>query len=384
VIRPHGGWLVNRIALDDEQEQLACEVSRLPQVPLLARELADLEMIATGAMSPLEGFMAQADYESVLSSMRLTNGLVWSLPVVLSAKSEEHTRLTPGTKLALVDGQGRALAIMELEDCYPVDPDYEAERVLRTRDKAHPGVQYLQSIWPVYLGGRITLFSRPEHCRFGRYRLEPKETRVLFEAKGWSTIAGFQTRNPIHRAHEYLLKCALEISDGLLIHPLVGETKADDIPAKVRMRCYEELLRLYYPQNRVVLSVLPAAMRYAGPREAIFHALVRKNYGCTHFIVGRDHAGLGSYYGTYDAHAIFREFELEEIGISPIFFDNAFFCRRCGGMVTAKTCPHAEADHLSFSGTQVRQLLAVGRMPPPEFTRPEVAAILAESMKAKG
>ncbi len=383
MIHPHGGKLVTRTISGEDRERLAREADRMPQVPLNQRELADLEMIASGAMSPLEGFMGEADYRSVVDSMRLTNRLVWSIPVVLSAKAEQHERLKPGAQVALVDEAGRALAVMDVEDRYRADHDYEAQMVLRTNDDGHPGVQYLKSISPVYLGGKIHLIRRPEHRDFLRYRLQPKETRVLFNTKGWNRIAAFQTRNPIHRAHEYLQKCALEICDGLLIHPLVGETKKDDIPADVRMRCYEELLSSYYPRDRVVLSVFPAAMRYAGPREAIFHALVRKNYGCSHFIVGRDHAGVGSYYGTYDAHAIFGEFDPEEIDITPLFFDHAFYCRKCGNMATTKTCPHDKADHIFLSGTKVREMLAVGELPPSEFTRPEVAKILAESTRSE-
>ncbi len=381
MIAPHGGRLVERTAPGEQRERLAKEAPRLPQVPLSQRELADLEMIGCGAMSPLEGFLGEADYRSVVDSMRLANGLPWSIPVVLSAKDEAQGRLGAGDRVALVDDQARTLAVMDITERYQVDHDYEAQMVLRTADEAHPGVQYLRSISNTYLGGPVHLIRRVEHRDFLRYRLEPKETRVLFAARGWSRVAAFQTRNPIHRAHEYLQKCALELADGLLIHPLVGETKADDIPAQVRMRCYEELIAAYYPRDRVVLSVFPAAMRYAGPREAIFHALIRKNYGCTHFIVGRDHAGVGRYYGSYDAHAIFGEFSPEEIGITPLFFDHAFYCARCGNMATAKTCPHGEEDHVVFSGTRVREMLAAGELPPPEFTRPEVARILVEAAR---
>ncbi len=380
MIPPHGGRLVDRIASGEERGQLAGEADTLPRLQLNQRELADLEMIATGAMSPLEGFMSEPDYRSVVDSMRLANGLVWSIPVVLSAKTDEHRSLKRGDRLALTDEAGHSLAVMEVAGCYQADHDYEAQMVLRTTDERHPGVQYLGSISPWYIGGAVHLVRRPEHKDFVRYRLDPKETRVLFAAKGWNRVTAFQTRNPIHRAHEYLQKCALEITDGLLIHPLVGETKSDDIPADVRMRCYEALLEHYYPKDRVVLSVFPAAMRYAGPREAIFHALVRRNYGCTHFIVGRDHAGVGNYYGTYDAHAIFGEFDPQEIGITPLFFDHAFFCRACGNMATTKTCPHGKDDHVVLSGTKVREMLAKGELPPSEFTRPEVAKVLSEAM----
>jgi sulfate adenylyltransferase len=381
MIAPHGGKLIDRAVSGERQENLLKAAAKLPQVQLNQRELADLEMLACGAMSPLEGFMAEADYRSVVDPMRLANGLVCSIPVVLSAKNKEQEKLTPGKEVALVDEAGHALAVLELASVYNIDPEYEAQMVLRTTDEAHPGVQYLKSISSVYLGGKINLLRHSEHRDFTRYRLEPKETRVLFDTKGWRRITAFQTRNPIHRAHEYLQKCALEITDGLLIHPLVGETKSDDISAEVRMRCYEALLENYYPKDRVVLSVFPAAMRYAGPREAIFHALVRKNYGCTHFIVGRDHAGVGNYYGTFDAHTIFGEFEPGEIGITPLFFDHAFFCRKCGNMASTKTCPHGKEDQVTLSGTKLREMLAKGEIPPVEFTRKEVAEILVEAAK---
>jgi sulfate adenylyltransferase len=381
MIKPHGGRLVNRLVSGVEAERLTRQAEKMVAVPLNQRELADLEMIATGAMSPLEGFMTQHDYLSALASTRLDSGLVWSLPVVLSAKTPEHERLKPGTDVVLVDDERRMLAVMKVSDCYRADHEYEAKMALGTTDDGHPGVQYLRTISPVYLGGEVHVVRLPEHRDFVRYRLAPKETRVLFAARGWKRIAAFQTRNPIHRAHEYLQKCALELTDGLLIHPLVGETKSDDIPAEVRMRCYEELIANYYPRDRVVMSVFPAAMRYAGPREAIFHALVRKNYGCTHFIVGRDHAGVGDYYGTYDAQRIFDNYQPEELGITPLFFEHAFFCRVCGSMATPKTCPHPAEDRVSLSGTKVREMLARGEAPPAEFTRPEVARVLISDVR---
>jgi len=384
MIKPHGGRLVNRIAEDKEHDLLEEKAPNLPKIVLNSREISDLEMIATGAMSPLEGFMTKEDYINVLDLKRLSKGLPWTIPVTLAIKNGRVEEYKEGSDVAMYDAENNLLGILHLEEKYKVDKEHEAESVLLTTDSAHPGVQYLSTIGDVYLGGKITLLHRPKHTKFLNYRLDPKETRVLFKAKGWERIAAFQTRNPIHRAHEYLQKCALEIVDGLLIHPLVGETKEDDIPAEVRMKCYEVLLANYYPSTRVAISVFPAAMRYAGPREAIFHALVRKNYGCTHFIVGRDHAGVGSYYGTYDAHYIFREFDAEEIDITPMFFDHAFFCKTCNNMASTKTCPHGKESHMILSGTKVREMLSKGEIPPPEFTRPEVAKILIENMKKAG
>jgi len=379
MIAPHGGRLVDRIVVGKEKEALERRAPDLPRLALNSREQSDLEMIATGAMSPLEGFMGLEDYASVLDNMRLAKGLPWTIPVTLAVKEGTGAEYAEGSDVALYSEDGRLLGVLHLDEKYDVDKEHEAKMVLQTADEAHPGVQYLATVGGVYLGGGVSVINRPQHRDFHDFRLDPKETRVLFKVRGWNTVAAFQTRNPIHRAHEYLQKCALEIVDALLIHPLMGETKKDDIPADVRMRCYLALLQNYYPTDRVAISVFPAAMRYAGPREAIFHALVRKNYGCTHFIVGRDHAGVGAYYGTYDAHYIFREFDPEEIGITPLFFDHAFYCRRCGSMASTKTCPHGKDDRVILSGTQVRQMLARGQMPPPEFTRPEVAQILMEA-----
>ena len=379
-IRPHGGRLINRLVEGDAKAELVGRTQSLPKLQLNERELADLEMIAIGAMSPLEGFMTKDVYESVLETMHLPLGLPWTLPVTFAAKPGDDSAYREGDDVALAHGD-KVLGVLHVESVWKPDKAAEAEKVLLTTDGEHPGVQYLDSIGDTYVGGALDVIEKPAHDILNDYRLEPKETRVLFKAKGWETIVAFQTRNPIHRAHEYLQKSALEIVDGLLIHPLVGATKKGDIPADVRMDCYNVLLENYYPKDRVALSVFPAAMRYAGPREAIFHALVRKNYGVTHFIVGRDHAGVGDYYGTYDAQTIFDAFDPQAIGIVPLKFEHAFFCRKCDGMVSNKTCPHGKEDRVFLSGTKVREMLSRGEAPPPEFTRPEVAAILIDAAR---
>jgi len=382
MIAPHGGRLVNRSVEGIERQALVERAPNMPRLDLNERERADLEMIASGAMSPLEGFMTKEDYVSVLDLRRLAKGLPWTLPVTLAAKNGSTDRYRVGEDIALFDTDGSLVGVLHLEEKFAVDKQMEAEKILLTTDPAHPGVQYLESIGDEYLGGRISLLNRLKHSDLNDFRLDPRETRVLFKAKGWDTVVAFQTRNPIHRAHEYLQKCALEVVDALLIHPLMGATKKGDIPPEVRMQCYKALLENYYPSTRVALSIFPAAMRYAGPREAIFHAIVRKNYGCSHIIIGRDHAGVGSYYGTYDAHYIFSEFDRMEIDITPLFFDHAFYCKRCGGMASTKTCPHGSEDHVFLSGTKVREMLGRGEIPPAEFTRPEVAQILMDSVRS--
>ena len=383
MIQPHGGTLVNRYVTDEEREVWIEKAQGLPQIVIDDKNISDLEMIASGAMSPLTGFMKKDDYLSVVNDMHLANGLVWSIPITLAVNKDVAGQIGGNGEIALIDHQNHLLAVMNVEEVYQYDKKLEAEKVFRTTDEKHPGVAYVYQQGDYLLGGGITMINRPQHTDFLEYRRDPAETRRIFQEKGWETVVAFQTRNPIHRAHEYLQKCALEIVDGLLIHPLVGRTKADDIPAEVRMKSYEVLLEKYYPKDRVLLSVFPAAMRYAGPREAIFHALVRKNYGCTHIIIGRDHAGVGNYYGTYDAQHIFKEFKPEELDITPLFFEHAFYCTECGNMASAKTCPHDSSAHVFLSGTKVREMLSRGELPPKEFTRPEVAQLLMEAMRKK-
>ncbi|MGQ0668829.1 MAG: sulfate adenylyltransferase [Actinomycetota bacterium] len=384
-IAPHGGALVDLLVPEDRAEELSREARHLPKVGVSPRELSDLEMLAVGALSPLTGFQGEKDYHSILETMHLPSGVPWAIPVTLSL-SEEGVKLLGGAEAValLSEAGGDPLAVLEAEEVYKRDREAEAIGVFGTTDLEHPGVQALHEAGDYCLAGRVRILRLPAHRDFVEYRLTPAETRAAFRDRGWKRVVGFQTRNPIHRAHEYIQKCALEIVDGLLVHPLVGATKGDDVPAEVRMRCYEALFEGYYPKDRAMVSVFPAAMRYAGPKEAIWHAICRKNYGCTHFIVGRDHAGVGSYYGTYDAQKIFEEFEPDELGITPLFFEHSFWCNRCEGMGTPKTCPHGEEDRVSLSGTKVREMLRAGERPPVEFSRPEVAEILIAAMREAG
>ncbi|TRU81036.1 MAG: sulfate adenylyltransferase [Microcystis novacekii Mn_MB_F_20050700_S1] len=380
-IAPHGGQLINRIATAAEKAEFLALAAKLPRVSLDERALSDLVMIAIGGFSPLKGFMEQDDYEKVVDDMRLINGLPWAIPVTLSVSEEVADPLKEGNWIRLDDSAGNFVGVLELTQKYRYNKAHEAVNVYRTDDQKHPGVKVLYEQGEINLAGPIWLLQRDPHPQFPKYQIDPLQSRQMFHEKAWKTIVGFQTRNPIHRAHEYIQKCALEVVDGLFLHPLVGATKSDDVPADVRMRCYEIMMDKYFPQDRVILAINPSAMRYAGPREAIFHAIIRKNYGCTHFIVGRDHAGVGDYYGTYDAQYIFDEFEPSELGIVPMKFEHAFYCTRTSGMATTKTSPSLPEERIHLSGTKVRELLRKGELPPPEFSRPEVAAELIRAMR---
>nr|WP_199290370.1 sulfate adenylyltransferase [Leptolyngbya sp. FACHB-36] len=380
-IAPHGGQLINRTASSQQRAEFLDKADFLPRVQLEDRAVSDLELIAIGGFSPLTGFMNQADYDRVVNEMHLANGLPWSIPITLPVSEDVAAPLQEGSLIRLDNAYGRFVGVMQLTEKYSYDKRHEALMVYRTNEEKHPGVAVVYRQGSVNLAGPVWLLQRDVHPQFPTYQIDPAESRAMFRDKGWKTIVGFQTRNPIHRAHEYIIKCALETVDGLFLHPLVGATKQDDIPADVRMRCYEIMLEYYFPHERVILAINPAAMRYAGPREAVFHALVRKNYGCTHFIVGRDHAGVGDYYGTYDAQHIFDEFDLDELGIVPMKFEHAFYCLRTQSMATTKTSPSTREERIHLSGTKVREMLRRGELPPPEFSRPQVAAELARAMQ---
>jgi len=380
LVTPHGGSLVDRFASEADRTALTEKAASLPKITLSFKQACDLEMIAIGAFSPLTGFVGKADFEGICRDMRLADGTVWPIPITLAVEDDVKSTLTEGSQAALHHPDGTLLAVIDVEELYAHDKDLEIPNVFRTEDEAHPGVAAVKAEGDWLVGGPIHVLTvLPEHEpgeQFTEHRLRPAQTREAFSARGWNTIAAFQTRNPIHRAHEYLCKCATEICDGLLIHPLVGETKPGDIPADVRMDCYNTIIEHYFVKERTILSVMPAAMRYAGPREAVIHALIRQNYGVSHFIVGRDHAGVGDYYGTYDAQNIFDDFGAGDIAIIPLKFEHAAYSIKAQGMVSAKTFPKLEGDQIFLSGTKVRDMLAKGERPPGEFSRPEVADVL--------
>ena len=365
---------IERLPEREELDALRAEARTLPRLDVGQRELSDLFMLASGALAPLDSFMDETDYNSVVSAGRLANGHPFTIPIVLRADAAPRAE-----RIALFIGD-QPVGILDVASAFATSHETEAGRVYGTDDDAHPGVRVLKESGRWALGGKVAALARPT-SGFPEYDLTPMQVRAVKAERGWRTMVGFQTRNPVHRAHEYLQKVALESVDGLLLHPLVGETKSDDIPASVRISCYEELLRGYYPPSRVLLATNPAWMRYAGPKEAVFHAIVRRNYGCTHFIVGRDHAGIGSYYDTYAAHRIFDEYAPGELGIDILRFEHTFYCSVCGGMASSRTCPHPAELHRTLSGTAVRKLLAEGADLPAEFTRPEVARVLLDAAK---
>lgn len=380
-IAPHGGDLIDRVLRGDARQEALARLAGAPRVTLGEVALSDLELIASGVFSPLTGFLGQADYARVVGEARLADGTLWPIPITLPVDEAEARSLREGDPVALHASDGRLVGLLELRERYHAHVQHEAAEVYRTTDAAHPGVARLYAQGETRLAGEIWLLDATPP-QFPALQLTPTASRTAFAERGWRTVVSFQTRNPVHRAHEYIQKAALELVDGLFLHPLVGATKDDDLPADVRVRSYEVLLQGYYPATRTLLAVFPAAMRYAGPREALLHAIARQNYGCTHFIVGRDHAGVGNYYGTYDAQRIFDSLRPSDLAITPLRFEHTFYCRTCSGVASSRTCPHDGSHHLTLSGTKVRELLRAGQAPPPEFTRPEVAQVLIEALQA--
>lgn len=375
MIPPHGGALVDRQVPFDKKEEAVHEAAKLKQIEVNPDLARDVENIAFGAFSPLEGFLCEDDYQSVLQTKRLSSDLVWTIPIVLDESKSKLEGVKEGDTVALVDATRLPFALLDIEDIYHYDKKELAEDVYGTTDSNHPGVVRTFAMKDSLVGGKVTLIE-PLFDEFQRFRLKPIETRVLFKEKGWRTIVGFQTRNIPHLGHEYVQKTALTFVDGLFINPVIGKKKSGDFKDEVILAAYAALLKHYYLKDRTVLAILRTEMRYAGPREAIFHAIVRKNFGCTHFVVGRDHAGVGKYYPPYAAQDIFSEFP--DLGIVPLFFKSFFYCKKCQSVVNEKICPHGPSDRVDFSGTKLRGRLGAGEAPPEELIRPEVADALSK------
>jgi len=381
----HGGKYVYQVLEGEEREKILNNIKNFLSLEISKRKACDIELICNGAFSPLDHFMNKDEIMDVAFNLNL-NGILWSIPIMLPVNKDIFEKAQEKDKIILKH-ENVPLALLEIEDKFTLNENEKekiAEAVYKTTSLDHPGVKEFMSESSYYLSGKVYLLNRPKREKGIKdfYYLDPKDTRREFEKRGWKRIVAFQTRNPIHRAHEYITKCALEIVDGLFIHPLVGHTKKDDIPANVRIKCYEVLIENYYNKQRVFLSVLPAAMHYAGPREALHHMIIRKNYGATHMIIGRDHAGVGSFYGTYEAQEFVKKY-IDKLEIEPLFFEHAFYCKKCESMATTKTCPHPENNRIILSGTKVRAMLRQGIKPPKEFTREEVANILIEWARKK-
>jgi sulfate adenylyltransferase len=375
MIQPHGGRLVERILKGEQKNKILDRAAGLPFVKLDAESVSDVENIATGVFSPLEGFMGKEDFRHVLKQMRLSSDLPWTIPIVLDVGTEEAAKLKVGGQVLLRNEKDEPAAVLHLEEKYTYDKEEMAEKVFQTTDASHPGVAKVKSMKDVLLAGKIDLIQESP-TSFTRYKLSPKETRVLFKEKGWRTVVGFQTRNTPHIGHEYVQKTALTFVDGVFINPVIGRKKKGDFKDEVILASYEELIKNYYLKERAVMAILQMEMRYAGPREAIFHAIIRKNFGCTHIIIGRDHAGVGTYYHPYAAQDIFEEFP--DLGIIPLFFRSFYYCKKCLSVVNEKICPHPPSEHIQFSGTKIRDMLVKGEYPPSELVRPEVAKIIME------
>ncbi|MGA2586068.1 MAG: sulfate adenylyltransferase [Candidatus Aminicenantales bacterium] len=375
MIQPHGGKLIERALIGAKKKEALGKAKNLPRIELNAESVGDVENIAAGVFSPLEGFMGSEDFRSVLNQMRLSNDLPWTIPIVLDIEKSEADKLRVGSDAVLVNETGDPVAILHLEEKYGCDREEMALKVFGTTDAAHPGAARVRGMKDILLAGKIDLVQESS-TPFVRYRLSPRETRVLFKEKGWRTIVGFQTRNTPHIGHEYVQKTALTFVDGIFINPVIGKKKKGDYKDEIILASYEELIKTYFLKERAVMAILQMEMRYAGPREAVHHAIIRKNFGCTHIIIGRDHAGVGNYYHPYAAQDIFEEFP--DLGIVPLFFRSFYYCKKCQSVVNDKICPHPAADQIQFSGTKIRDLLLRGEYPPAELVRPEVAKIIMD------